>query len=67
MTPTPQDVVSDNWTHPYSQEKAAFPLPFLRRSKFWTPVSRIDDIKGDSDLICSCPPMGAYDMFSDSK
>ncbi len=53
-------VVADTWTHPYSREQAAFPLPWIRASKFWPPVSRIDNPYGDRNLMCVCPPMEAY-------
>jgi len=59
---TADDVaVPDNeWSHPYSRERAAFPLPFVRANKYWPPVSRIDNTHGDRNLICSCPPLDAY-------
>jgi glycine dehydrogenase len=60
--PHTADVVSANeWTHPYSREDAAYPLPFVRASKVWPSVSRIDNPYGDRNLICSCPPMEAYE------
>jgi len=56
------DVVSaDVWPHPYSREKAAFPLPYLRQGyKFWATVGRINGAYGDRNLICTCPPIEAY-------
>jgi len=48
------EVTSDTWDHSYSREKAAYPIPWLRLRKYWTPVSRIDDAFGDRNLICSC-------------
>lgn len=54
-------VVSGNdWTHPYSREQAAYPLPWVRANKFWPSVGRIDNPYGDRNLICICPPMEAY-------
>jgi glycine dehydrogenase len=59
--PHPATVVAgDEWTHPYSREKAAFPLPWVRSRKFWPPVARIDNPYGDRNLMCVCPPMEAY-------
>jgi glycine dehydrogenase len=53
--------VSDNvWTHPYSREAAAFPLPYLRANKVWPAVGRIDNPYGDRNLFCACPPIEAY-------
>ena len=59
---TANDVaVSDQeWSHPYSRDRAAFPLPFVRANKYWPPVSRIDNTHGDRNLVCSCPPLDAY-------
>lgn len=49
-----KEVTADEWTHPYSRQKAAFPLAWLNEKKYWVPVSRIDDAWGDRNLICSC-------------
>jgi glycine dehydrogenase len=57
---TQRIVISDDWPHPYSRAKAAFPLDYLRFDKFWPPVSRINDAYGDRHLMCICPPMEAY-------
>jgi len=56
-----EDVTSDTWTHPYSREQAAYPLPYLRGHKFWPAVARIDNPYGDRNLICACPPIEAYE------
>jgi glycine dehydrogenase len=53
-------VTAADWTHPYSREQAAFPLPFVRANKHWPSVGRIDNPYGDRNLMCSCPPMEAY-------
>ncbi|MCU1429773.1 MAG: Glycine dehydrogenase (decarboxylating) [Actinomycetia bacterium] len=55
------DVVSDTWTHPYSREVAAYPVPSLVAQKYWPPVSRIDQVYGDRNLVCACPPIEAYE------
>jgi glycine dehydrogenase len=57
---TAEEVASDAWSHPYSREQAAYPLPFVRANKFWPAVGRIDNPYGDRNLICSCPPIEAY-------
>jgi glycine dehydrogenase len=57
---TAEDLTATVWTHPYSREQAAFPLPFVRARKYWPPVSRIDDVHGDRNLVCTCPPIEAY-------
>jgi glycine dehydrogenase len=53
-------VSDDEWAHPYSRRQAAYPLPFVRASKFWPPVARIDNPYGDRNLFCVCPPAEAY-------
>jgi glycine dehydrogenase len=52
--------LAGEWQHPYSREEAAFPKPWLRAAKFWPPVKRIDNVAGDRQLICTCPPIEAY-------
>jgi len=55
-------VTSDGWEFPYSRSKAAWPLPYLREGhKFWAAVGRIDNAAGDRNLICTCPPLEAYE------
>jgi glycine cleavage system P protein (glycine dehydrogenase) len=53
-------VTAEEWSHPYSREQAAFPLPFVRANKHWPAVGRIDNPYGDRNLMCSCPPIAAY-------
>jgi glycine dehydrogenase len=48
------------WGRPYSREQAAFPAPWVRDSKFWPAVARIDNTYGDRNLVCVCPPVEAY-------
>ncbi len=54
------DVVDTDWQHPYSRQQAVFPLPWVAANKFWPSVNRIDDVYGDRNLNCACPPMEAY-------
>jgi glycine dehydrogenase len=58
---TADEVTADEWTHPYSRQQAAFPLPYLRAGKMWPSVARIDNPYGDRNLICACPPVEAYE------
>jgi len=53
-------VTTTEWNRPYSREQAAFPAPWLKHSKFWPSVSRIDEAYGDRHLVCSCPPMETF-------
>jgi glycine dehydrogenase len=55
-----EEVCSDAWTHSYTREQAAFPLPYLRRHKFWPSVARIDNVHGDRNLVCTCDSVEAY-------
>jgi glycine dehydrogenase len=52
--------LAGEWQHPYSREEAAFPAPWLRQAKYWPPVKRVDNVAGDRQLICTCPPIEAY-------
>lgn len=57
---TAEMVTADIWTHAYTREKAAYPLPYLKHNKFWPSVARVNNTHGDRNLICVCPPMEAY-------
>jgi len=54
-------VTADVWEHPYSRQKAAFPLNYVSEFKFWPSVGRVNDTHGDRLLICSCPPIESYE------
>ena len=54
-------VSATEWAHGYSREVAAFPLPSLRRQKYWSPVGRVDNVYGDRNLFCSCVPLSEYE------
>jgi len=58
---TTQQIASDKWDRPYSREQAAFPAPWTREHKFWPAVARIDNVYGDRNLFCSCPPVDQFD------
>jgi glycine dehydrogenase len=49
-----------DWKHPYSKEKAFFPLKGYVNDKYWPPVGRVDNVFGDRNLVCTCPPMANY-------
>ena len=53
-------LLSDDWRHPYSRDKAAFPREWVRQRKFWVPVGRVDNTYGDRNLVCTCAPVSAY-------
>ncbi|MBU8547117.1 MULTISPECIES: aminomethyl-transferring glycine dehydrogenase [Roseomonadaceae] len=57
---TAAEVMASDWSHPYSREQAAFPLPYVARQKYWPPVKRVDNVHGDRNLVCTCAPLEAY-------
>ncbi len=57
---TAATVISDEWKHSYSREKAAYPISSLKKNKFWPSVGRINNAFGDRQLVCSCPPIEDY-------
>ncbi len=57
---TAECLLVDDWKHPYTREQAAYPLGKGFRPKVWPPVRRIDGAFGDRNLVCSCPPIGAF-------
>ncbi|HTN78262.1 MAG TPA: aminomethyl-transferring glycine dehydrogenase [Acidimicrobiales bacterium] len=58
---TAEVVTADEWTHPYPRSRAAYPVPSLRKDKYWSPVGRVDGAQGDRNLMCSCPPLSSYE------
>ena len=59
--PHPADLVTaDQWSRAYSRQSAAFPAAWVRDNKFWPAVGRIDNIYGDRNLVCACPPLESY-------
>jgi glycine dehydrogenase len=57
---TAEMVTAERWEHPYGRATAAFPAPWVRASKFWPAVARIDNAWGDRHLVCTCPPVASY-------
>jgi glycine dehydrogenase len=57
---TAATLLANEWEHPYSREDAAYPLEWVRESKYWPPVGRIDNVFGDRNLVCTCEGMEAY-------
>ncbi|PYK86154.1 MAG: glycine dehydrogenase (aminomethyl-transferring) [Verrucomicrobia bacterium] len=57
---TARQIAADKWDRPYSREQAAFPAPWTRENKFWPSVARIDNVYGDRNLFCSCPPLEEF-------
>jgi len=62
---TAHDVTSDEWNRPYSRTEGCFPGEHLTKGsphtdKYWPPVSRVDNVYGDRNLVCSCPAVDSY-------
>jgi glycine dehydrogenase len=57
---TAQMLMAENWMHDYTRETAAYPVPSLKQNKYWVPVARVDNVYGDRNLLCSCPPLESY-------
>ena len=58
---TAAEATANTWFHPYSRSRAVYPRRFVRDQKFWPTVGRIDDVHGDRNLLCSCPPIEHYE------
>jgi len=57
---TAVSLIAGEWTHAYTREEAAYPVPSLVAGKYWPPVRRIDQAYGDRNLVCACPPIEAF-------
>jgi glycine dehydrogenase len=57
---TAASLLRTEWTHPYSREQAAYPMPGAQHHKYWSPVARVDNVHGDRNLFCSCIPMNEF-------
>ncbi|RJF98410.1 aminomethyl-transferring glycine dehydrogenase [Noviherbaspirillum saxi] len=53
--------IAGEWNRVYSREQAVFPVASLRGNKYWPPVGRVDNVYGDRNLVCACPPMSDYE------
>ncbi|TYL47904.1 aminomethyl-transferring glycine dehydrogenase [Marinomonas sp. IMCC 4694] len=53
-------LLDSEWNHAYSRKEAAYPLPWIKARKYWPPVGRIDNVYGDRNLYCECPPIESY-------
>ena len=58
--PHTAEMLTREWTHPYTRDDACYPDPGLRRMKYWSPVRRIEGAYGDRNLIVTCPPVTEY-------
>ena len=58
---TAEDITDPEWKYSYSKETAIYPLASIRRNKYWPPTARIDNVYGDRNVVCSCPPLENYE------
>lgn len=58
---TAQESLSETWNHKYTRYKAVYPLPYLRKNKFWPAVARVNNSYGDRNIMCACPPIEEYE------
>lgn len=63
---TMDELMQNEWKHSYSREKAAYPLPWLKKNKTFASVARVDNAYGDRNIICSCPPMDEYQQSAEA-
>jgi glycine dehydrogenase len=57
---TAEEIAAETWTHPYSRQQAALPLPWVAAAKYWPPVKRVDNVYGDRNVVCTCAPLESY-------
>ncbi|MFB6452564.1 aminomethyl-transferring glycine dehydrogenase [Bradyrhizobium tunisiense] len=57
---TVHDIADDDWNRPYTRAEGCFPAGSSRTDKYWSPVGRVDNVYGDRNLVCSCPPVSDY-------
>jgi glycine dehydrogenase len=57
---TVHDIADDQWKRAYSRAEGCFPDGVSRTDKYWSPVGRVDNVYGDRNLVCSCPPVAGY-------
>jgi glycine dehydrogenase len=57
---TAEMVTAAEWKHGYSRERAAFPAAWTKEHKYWPPIRRVNDVHGDRNLVCACPPVSSY-------
>ena len=64
---TMDDILDEKWDRKYSREVGAYPAPWIRANKFWPSCGRVDNVYGDRNLVCTCPPLSAYEDEDDVK
>ena len=57
---TAEVLMATEWKNTYTREKAAYPAKWVKANKYWPPVSRVDNVYGDKNIVCSCPPLDDY-------
>ncbi|KAL3810403.1 hypothetical protein ACHAXA_007031 [Cyclostephanos tholiformis] len=62
---TMDDILDEKWDRKYTREVGAYPAPWIRANKFWPTCGRVDNVYGDRNLVCTCPPLSAYEEDED--
>jgi glycine dehydrogenase len=57
---TAESLLATEWNHKYTREVAAYPAAWVKNNKYWPPVGRVDNVYGDKNIVCSCPPLDSY-------
>lgn len=57
---TADSIINQNWEYPYTPQEAVYPVDYLKHSKYWVPVRRVDNAYGDRNLVCTCPSIEEY-------
>lgn len=57
---TAESLLATEWKHSYTREVAAYPAAWVKNNKYWPPVGRVDNVYGDKNIVCSCPPLDSY-------
>lgn len=58
---TAECLLGEQWEYNYSRNEAAYPLSWIKERKYWPPVGRVDNVYGDRNLFCECPPLASYE------
>ena len=64
---TAEMIAAEAWTHRYPREQAAFPVAAVRMRKYWPPVGRVDNVHGDRNVVCTCPPVAEYQQHLEAR
>lgn len=65
---TLKDLMQPEWPYKFSREQAGYPAPWLYElGKVFPYVGRIDNVYGDRNLVCSCPPVSEFFSYEEGQ